>query len=133
MSDLLWNNDDPIADLTDEIGIPQWLDQDISPSTVAAICQGGCESGAYMPAVTYHEALETMRLHGDDVLQFLEDALGELPRNTPNGLHLKAVSWSGLACFYVSCAVETWASSVEDELTNIIAAQDDARSDSATA
>jgi len=130
MSDLLWNNDDPIADLTDEIGIPQWLDQDISPSTVAAICQGGCESGAYMPAVTYSDALETMHRHGDSldgVLQYLEDTLGELPTIPDDA------SWSGLACFYVSCAVETWASSVEDELTNIIAAQDDARADSATA
>lgn len=128
MTDVLWNNEDPIADLASDIQIPAWIDQDISPSTVAAICQGGCESGAYMPAVTYHQALVTMRLHGDDVLQFLDDALGELPRNTP-----KAVSWSGLACFYVSCAVECWASSVEDELTDIIAAQDDARADSATA
>ena len=133
MTDWLWNHEGPITGLADEIEIPQWIDQDISPSTVAAICQVGCESGAYMPAVTYHQALETMRLHGDDVLQFLEDALGELPRNTPNGLHLKAVSWSGLACFYLSCAVECWASALEDELADILTAQDDARADSATA
>jgi hypothetical protein len=116
MTDRLWNIEDPVSTLMADIWIPKWIDPEISPSTIAAICQGGCESGAYMPAVTYHEALETMRLHGDDVLQFLEDALGELPRNTPNGLHLKAVSWSGLACFYLSCAVECWASALEDTL-----------------
>tara|TARA_R100001086_G_scaffold235182_1_gene157986 strand:+ start:256 stop:621 length:366 start_codon:yes stop_codon:yes gene_type:complete len=115
MTDLLWNHEDPIADLTDEITIPRWIDQDISPSTVAAILQGGCASGAYMPAVTYSTALETMHRHGDShdgVLQYLED-FSELP--TPDAIGGQ-VSWSGLACLYVSCAVELWASNIEDDL-----------------
>ena len=121
MHDLLWNNEDPITKLTDEITIPSWIDQDISPSTVAAILQGGCGSGAYMPAVTYSNALETMHRHGDDVLQYLEDTSGEPPKPSND------IGWAGLACFYLSCAVETWASSVEDELADILTAQDDAR------
>ena len=117
MTNLLWNHEEPITELTDRITPPGWIDPDISPSTVAAILQGGCESGAYMPAVTYHEALETMHRHGDSldgVLQYLEDTLGELP-TIPDD-----VSWSGLACFYVSCAVECWAADIEDELTHIL-------------
>jgi len=45
--------DDPITSYIETFTIPQWIEQDITPSTVAAILQGGCESGAYMPAVTY--------------------------------------------------------------------------------
>ncbi len=107
----MWNTETSIREIEGlDIEVPAWISQDISPSDVAAILQGGCASGAYMPAVTYHQALETMKEHGDDVLQYIEDALGELP--TP----AKSESWSGLACFYLSCAVELWASSVESEL-----------------
>jgi len=93
------------------IEIPAWIEQDISPSDVASIIQGGCSSGAYMPAVTYHSALSTMAKWGDEVLQYIEDNLGELPT-----LSTKGESWSGMACFYLSCAVELWASSVEQDL-----------------
>ena len=64
----MWNNDDPISDLNVDIEVPGWIDQDISPQNIAAIVQGGCASGAYMPAVTYHQALETMSEYGDDIL-----------------------------------------------------------------
>ena len=119
MTELLWNYVDPITELTDEITIPRWIDQEISPSTVAAILQGGCASGAYMPAVTYSDAEETMHQHGDaedGVLEYLED-FGDLHHT-----HLPAsISWSELSCFYVSCAVELWAASIEDDLTRILA------------
>ena len=82
------------------INIPQWIDQDITPNDIAAILQGGCESGAYMPAVTYHTARETMNEHGDDVLDYLEEFyVPELP---------KGISWSGIACHFLSAAVECW-------------------------
>lgn len=74
----------------------------LSIADIQAIQQGGCASGAYMPAVTYWQALETMDLYGDDVLAYIEDALGELPP-TPHD-----ASWSQLACFYLSHAVELW-------------------------
>lgn len=108
MTDMLWNHENPIREL--DIDVPAWIDQDISGSTLAAIVQGGCASGAYMPAVTYHSALATMGEHGDDVLEYIEGAMGEPPQ--PDA----GESWSGLACFYLSVAVELWASSVEDQV-----------------
>jgi hypothetical protein len=106
----LWNTETPIKDIPGlDIDIPDWINDDISPSDVAAIMQGGCASGAYMDAVTYHQALDTMSEHGDEVLQYIEDAIGELPSVTGQ-------SWGQMACTYVSAAVELWASSIEPEL-----------------
>ena len=108
----LWNNDDPVTELG--IDVPRWIDQDITPSDVAAINQGGCASGAYMPAVTYHQAVATMSDHGDDVLEFIEDCYGEIPQPKTGE------SWSGLAVYYLSIGVELWASSVEDEIDSAL-------------
>lgn len=93
--------------------VPAWIEPDITCSTIAAILQGGCASGAYMPAVTYHQAAETMAEHGDDVLQYLEDRdyLG-----MPNVFTLEGESWSGFACKVLSAAVEAWAMDVESAL-----------------
>lgn len=103
----LWNCDKPITDF--DIDVPAWIDQGITPYDVAAIIQGGCDSGAYMPAVTYSRALQTMNDHGDAIFQYLEDndAL-----SAPDPLE----SWAHLATHLVSCAVELWASSIESEL-----------------
>jgi hypothetical protein len=90
------------------MNIPNFIDQDLTPYDLAAIIQGGCASGSYMPAVTYHQALETMSEHGNDVLQYIEDRLGEIPQPKNNE------SWSGLAVFYLSYAVELWASENEE-------------------
>lgn len=110
----LWNYVAPVSSYSDDISVPAWIDQDISPSDVAAIMQGGCASGAYMPAVTYWRAAKTMAEHGDDVLQYVQDTLGELPHPPDD------ISWSGLACHYLSAAVELWASGIEDELSTAI-------------
>ncbi len=107
----LWNTETQISEFN--ITIPAWIEPDISPYDVAAICQGGCASGAYMPAVTYYQAKETMSAHGDDVMQYIQDALGELPKPDDD------MGWDQLACFYLSCAVELWAYSVEDELESM--------------
>lgn len=115
--DALWNDDETIKSRIaqwDLDEIPAWIDQDITPADVAAICQGGCDSGAYMPAVTYWQALETMGSHGNDVFDYLENALGEMPTPSPPNDHFQ--SWSGLACYYLSYAVELWAQSTEDAL-----------------
>ena len=79
---------------------PDWITSPLSPNDIAAILQGGCESGAYMDAVTYYTAAKTMAEHGDDVLDYLQQWTGELPT------HADDISWSGLACFYLSAAVE---------------------------
>ena len=78
---------------------PAWITEPLTPYDIAAIYQGGCASGAYMPAVTYNQAIETMGEYGDDVLDFIEDNVGKLPPPLD-------VSWSGMACFYLSNAVE---------------------------
>ena len=91
-----------------EYNQPDWLEYPLSPSDVAAINQGGCASGAYMPAVTYHKALETMAEHGNDVLQYIQDSYGELPKPADDE------SWAGIAVFYLSVAVELFALSLED-------------------
>jgi len=111
----MWNTETPINEIEDlDIDIPVWIESDISPHDVAAILHGGCASGAYMPAVTYYQAVETMSKHGDDILQYIEDNIGELP-SPP-----KDTSWSGLAVFYLSYAVELWAVWVEDDLQEFV-------------
>lgn len=77
MSTLL-NHDKPASDL---VSVPDYIDSDITLSQVEAINQGGCASGAYMPAVTDYKARETMSEHGDTVLRFIEDTYGELPED----------------------------------------------------
>ena len=112
----MWNCEERVADvLRDRVygggyHVPAWVDGDITPGTVAAICQGGCASGAYMPSVTYTTARDTMNQHGDDVLQYLQDRFGELPTPPDD------VSWGGLAVFYLSAAVEEWARGAFDDL-----------------
>lgn len=101
------------------IDVPAWIDQDIDASTVTAIVQGGCASGAYMPAVMYHEASETMNEHGDNVLDAIAAALGELP-----AIHTDA-SWSGIAVSYLSTAIELWADGALDEITEKLEERED--------
>lgn len=101
--------DDHCDDLASDVDVdvPAWIDSDITVGAVAAIHEGGCASGAYMPAVTYHTALATMAEHGDDVLNYLDDVdLGGPGRD----------SWSGLACRYLSLAVELWAAAAMSEI-----------------
>ena len=107
----MWNDETKICDY--EIEVPAWIDQDLSAQDIASIMQGGCASGAYMPAVTYCQASETMSKHGDDVLQLIQDSYGELPTIKSDE------SWSGIACFYMSIAVELWACQIGDELEAI--------------
>lgn len=107
----LWNCDRTVTDF--DIDVPAWIEQDISCYTVAAIVQGGCASGAYMPAVTYYKAAQTMAEHGDDVLDYISNTLGELPKIPDDE------SWSGIAVFFLSHAVELWALSAHDELEAI--------------
>ena len=80
-----------------------------------------------MPAVTYHKALATMAAHGDDVLDYIENALGELPKPPDSA------SWSGMACHYLSCAVELWASGVESEVEAALDDAEDAAAEAETA
>lgn len=90
---------------------PAWIEPGFCNLVdMKTISEGGCASGAYMPAVTYHKALETMSEYGDEVFDYLESTLGGVPE-PPKG------SWAGMAVFYVSYAVEVfahWAAGIED-------------------
>ncbi len=108
----LWSCETPITEAA--LKVPAWIEQDISPYHIAAILQGGCASGAYMPAVTCHQASATMNEHGDDVLDFIQDSQGELP-NVPQD-----TSWSGMAVFYLSYAVELLANSIKEEIEAVL-------------
>lgn len=103
--------------------VPVWIDQDITVADVVAIAEHGCASGAYMPAVTYHEARKTMDEHGDEVLEYLDDndLDGEIyklpdPHNNPNGY---SFTWGGIAVHFVSCAVEWWACDIFHKLCEL--------------
>ena len=108
-SEEIWNCDATVAETIGE-KIPAWIDQDICVSTIASIVQGGCASGAYMPAVTYWRALQSMNDYGDEVLDYIQDQLGEMPT------HCSGESWAGMACFYLSYAIELWAGNVFAQL-----------------
>ena len=96
--------------------VPEWIDPDITGRTVAAIVQGGCASDAYMPAVTNHLALETMNEHGDAIMEYFE-WVGADPHS--NGwVHDPWMPWSEMAVHFVSFAVEIWAHSTYDALSD---------------
>ncbi len=119
---VLWEDPVEVRDLDewcmfDAVDVPAWIQQDIDTSDVAAIVQGGCASGAYMPAVTYATAAEVMAEHGDEVLAFIEGTYGELPAPRDGE------SWRGIAVHYLSMAVELWASSVIETLTGAMEAR----------
>ena len=112
----LWNNEQDLIEL--ERGYPAWIES-MTPSDMAAIHEGGCASGAYMPAVTFHNALKTMAEHGNDVLDYIEDSYGdEIPQPE------KGTSWSGIAVHYLSMAVELWVSNNMDDIVELLEAEE---------
>ena len=93
--------------LEDLNATPSWLDiEDIA--TIQAIQQGGCESGAYMPAVSYYEAEKAMAEHGGEIMEYLYDVFGSVPDH-------KQDFWGGVCSFYYSLAVELWCSQFDLE------------------
>lgn len=98
---------------------PEFVERDVDCHDVLSIVQGGCASGAYMPAVRYYDARKTMSEHGNEVLEFIETSFGELPQ-VPQG-----ESWDGIAVFFLSVAVETWACGIEDTVRDLMDSVDD--------
>jgi hypothetical protein len=98
-----------------DIEVPDWVDGDITVGTVESIYQAGCSSGAYMPAVTYHEAMHTMSECGDDVVDYLvrSDWDGEIRIEQISG-------WAGMACHLLTLAVEIWAGEVWDSVLKAV-------------
>jgi hypothetical protein len=55
---------------------PLWVDITLIGEDVSwwfDLAQHGCASGMYMPAVTYHEARDTFKRYGAEMLDFLAD------------------------------------------------------------
>ena len=107
----LYSVDRPVYDYG--IEPPHWISETISTLDVAAIIEGGCQSGTYPPAVEYRQALETMRRYGDEIFEFIKDNQWELPR-------FEITSWKAGAVEIVSTAVEMWCNNVADELAERI-------------
>ena len=105
------NHDTPVAEIG--IKIPKWVDSDITLGQIEGINYGGCESGSYMPAVTYYQAMMTMGEHGDDVIRYIERAHGTIPS-------MNGCSWHGMAVKLLSTAVEAWAASIAREVDNAL-------------
>ena len=106
-----WSGEEAERDVEDYgIERPFWIEDGVSIYTLDAIRYGGCASGAYMPAVTYRDAANTMHEYGNEVLDYIQDQLGELPKPDDTS------SWDGMACFYLSYAVELWARAVDQDL-----------------
>jgi uncharacterized protein YggL (DUF469 family) len=74
-----------------------------SISELQAIQEGGCASGAYMPAVTYHTANKCMTDHSDEVETLLVQHGVEAFTFNP-----ETDSWYCFASKLVSAAVELW-------------------------
>ena len=110
----MWNDDRKVRE---DHKVPPWIEQDIQYDQVMAIVQGGCSSGSYMPAVTYHIASSVMgeQNHGNAVLEYL-DSYGitdEIP------LYRTGDSWQGIAVRALSLAVETWANTIHAAYDNV--------------
>jgi len=93
------------------IDVPVWIEQDITVGQVEAITQGGCESGAYMAAVRYFDAMQTLAEHGDEILDFIDGTTGDF-----DAFSFEHCSWNEMNCKIVSHAVELWAIGVDEKL-----------------
>ncbi len=101
------------------IDVPPWIDAEINIHVVASIYQGGCAGYAYLPACEHATAAETMAVHGDVVLEYLEDS------GVEHELMVRGVSWGGLASHLLMMAIDLWAGRVyaafEQELEDLAA------------
>jgi hypothetical protein len=98
-----------------KVDYPEWIDdKTFNTYQVGGIIEGGCSSGAFMPAVYYTNALKVMNKHGNDVFDYLTTWLDKLPRPP------KDQSWSGLASFYLCFAIDHWAHNHELEILNAL-------------
>ncbi len=92
---------DQIEALNDQ---PLWITRNrkLELIDIQGIKQGGCASCAYIPAVSYATAMQTMSEHGNHVLDYIRSHCGKVPRPVVD------TTRSGLAVFYLSLAIELW-------------------------
>ena len=108
----IWNDETKVREY--QIEVPRFIEQDITAQDIAAIVQGGCVSGAYMPAVTYHVAVDLMTDYDDEIFDTIEDAMGCPPADCLS--RTEDNSWAQMATRFVSLAVEIWASGVMHQI-----------------
>lgn len=92
------------------IEIPDWVEQDITLDTCKSIAEYGCVGDQYGPGFLDYEAIQVMNRHGSKVFEYIEETLGKMPELSDDNFR----SWGSLACYYVSTAVELWASQFID-------------------
>lgn len=109
------NNGHDIRDFVESINDqPEWM---VGGMGIASICelqailQSGCAANAHR-SVYYYDAQKVMAGYGDEVLDYIENQLGDLPNVTGQG-------WSQMASTYLSCAVELWCSQFADTLDGV--------------
>jgi len=88
-----------------------YMDRIVSISTMQAILQDGCASGAYMPAVEYHTAKACLFEMHDSI----EDWAGDM-EIVFNPLEDSVASFAALLC---SAAVENWCYQYSEILENV--------------
>ena len=97
-----WNNQ---PDFLEVMGVIESVEE------LASIIEGGCESGAYMPAVTYDTALECMTKHYDSIEEQISLTQGDEAKFTFNPA---SDSFAGFCVQLCSFAVESWAQSYSE-------------------
>ena len=102
----IWNDETKVREY--EIEVPGFIEQDITAQDIVTIVQRGCISGAYMPAVTYHVAVDLMTDYSDEIFDTIENAMGCPPADCLS--RTEDNSWAAMATRFVSLAVEIWAS-----------------------
>ena len=81
-----------------------------------AILQGGCENGAYMPAVTYNTAQSIMNQYSDNIEAVFEEFGYGAHKMT---WYITEEPFASFCVKVVSRAVELWVSQFAEELENI--------------
>lgn len=74
--------------------------------------QHGCESGIYMPAVTYHEARDTFKRYGSEMLEYLANQDIEWQEAFARKFKGELVDMDHLATFVCSLCMEVLAAQV---------------------
>jgi hypothetical protein len=91
-----------VNDLNVLIPCPLWINSSGSISRELLLRMADVGSEGMIPQTTWCEdAVETMRLYGEDVLKFIEETLGEVPT-------MSIYSWRTLAVELVTLAVDLW-------------------------
>lgn len=97
------NNDlrDTVEALNDQPEFMQFGQMGVDSMGELLSIQNCGTAGNAHKSVFYYEASQCMNVHGDEVLTYIEESLGQLPDVSGKG-------WTEMASVYLSCAVELW-------------------------